>query len=656
MGLPRYRAMDHCAPGTLPGASRPGSPRARRDLEWRRSDSRLAKLPVQSAYVPFRTLFVLVAMIWVAAALGAPAHAEEPVPALDRRGERPATSKRFMIAAANPHAVDAGYAILRRGGSAVDAAIAVQLVLGLVEPQSSGIGGGAFMLVHDARTGKLIAYDGREVAPAAATPERFLKDGKPLGFFDAVIGGRSVGVPGVVALLAQTHRRHGTLPWATLFEPAIVLAERGFAISPLLYRTLMAEKYLDQPRAHAYFFESPGKPRALGSMLRNPAYAATLRAIAAGGAKAFYEGEIAHDIVTTANFHPTQRGDMTLADLAAYRVRVREPVCGAYRAYKVCGMPLPSSGGPTVLQMLGMLEHYPVPAMRPASFWSVHFISEAGRLAFADRSVYMADPDFYAPPSGLLDPGYLARRSELIRADASIGRAAPGAPPVRADARKPALGAHRRTGPSEARIAPARRDGTRCQGCSDDALELPSTSHLSIVDARGNAVAMTTSVENAFGSRLMTAGGFLLNNQLTDFSFAPLADGKPVANRVEGGKRPRSSMAPTIVYDATGRLFMVAGSIGGPAIINQVVKNLIAVIDWRLDPQAAVALPNFGSQNGPTELERGTALSALGPKLEAMGHATVLAESRGGAHVIVRTKSGWAGGADPRREGTVRGD
>jgi gamma-glutamyltranspeptidase/glutathione hydrolase len=559
------------------------------------------------------------------------AQAAKPGSGLESAHKTPVTSKRFMIAAANPHAVDAGYVILRRGGSAVDAAIAAQLVLGLVEPQSSGIGGGAFMLVHEARTGKLLAYDGREVAPAAATPERFLKDGKPLGFYDAVVGGSSIGVPGVVALLERTHRRHGRLPWATLFEPAIALAERGFAISPLLHRTLAAEKHLDQPRAHAYFFESPGRPLALGSTLRNPAYAATLRAIAAGGAKAFYEGEIARDVVATANSHPTQRGDLTLADLAAYEVRVREPVCGTYRAYKVCGMPLPSSGGPTVLQMLGMLERYPVAAMGPASFWSVHFISEAGRLAFADRGVYMADPDFHAPPSGLLDPGYLAQRSGLIRTDASMGRAGPGTPPLRATVPKAALGAHA-------------------------GMELPSTSHLSVVDAHGNAVAMTTSIENAFGSRLMTEGGFLLNNQLTDFSFAPAVDGKPVANRVEGGKRPRSSMAPTIVYDAAGRLFMVAGSMGGPAIINQVVKNLLAVIDWRLDPQAAVALPNFGSQNGPTELERDTALSSLQPKLEALGHATAFVEGRGGAHVIVRTKSGWAGGADPRREGAVRGD
>lgn len=571
-----------------------------------------------------------------AAALGAVAGAGARIPAASQAatgsGERSATSKRFMIAAANPHAVDAGYAMLKQGGTAVDAAIAAQLVLGLVEPQSSGIGGGAFMLVHEAKAKKLVAYDGREVAPAAATPERFLKDdGTPLAFFDAVVGGRSVGVPGVVALLGEAHARHGRLPWARLFEPAIALAENGFSISPLLHRTLADERHLDQPRAHAYFFEAPGKPRAIGSTLRNPAYAATLRAIASGRAQAFYHGDIARDVVATANFHPTRPGDMTLADLAHYRVRVREPVCGAYRTYKVCGMPLPSSGGPTVLQMLGMLERYPIAAMGPASFWSVHFVSEAGRLAFADRGAYMADPDFHAPPAGLLDPRYLAQRAELIRNDASMGRAVPGVPPPQGAAPRTAVGAH-------------------------DALELPSTSHLSIVDAYGNAVAMTTSIENTFGSRLMTEGGFLLNNELTDFSFAPVANGKPVANRVEGGKRPRSSMAPTIVFDAKGRVFMVAGSMGGPTIITQVVKNLLAVIDWRLDAQAAVALPNFGSRNGPTELEVGTALFALEPKLRAIGHETAAGENRGGAHLIVRTKSGWTGAADPRREGTVRGD
>ena len=543
----------------------------------------------------------------------------------------PVASRRFMVAAAHPLAVDAGYAMLRQGGSAVDAAIAVQLILGLVEPQSSGLGGGAFMLVHDAKRNRLVAYDGRETAPAAAKPDRFLDaEGKPLRFHDAVIGGRSVGVPGTVALLAETHKRHGKLPWKELFLPAIALAENGFPVSPRLHALVAAEQHLDQPRARAFFFDALGKPHAVGSVVRNPAYAATLRKIATGGAKAFYEGDIARDIVATVNAHATNPGDMTLADLAGYRVKVREPVCGAYRAYRVCGMPLPSSGGLTVLQMLGILEPYDVAAMGPVSLWSVHFISEAGRLAFADRSVYMADPDFFSPPAGLLDRGYLAERSRLIRVDASMGRAAPGTPPGN-PARKVAYG-------------------------EDVALELPSTSHLSIVDAEGNAVAMTTTIEDGFGSRLMTEGGFLLNNELTDFSFAPMENGKPVANRVEPGKRPRSSMAPTIVYDRAGRVHMIAGSPGASAIINFVAKTLVAVLDWGLDPQAAIALPNFGSRNGPTELEAGTSAAALAPKLEALGHRTRVTEQPSGVHAIVRTRTGWIGGADPRREGTVRGD
>jgi gamma-glutamyltranspeptidase / glutathione hydrolase len=306
-------------------------------------------------------------------------------------------------------------------------------------------------------------------------------------------------------------------------------------------------------------------------------------------------------------------------------------VCGAYRAYRICGMPLPSSGGLTVLQMLGILEPYDLAAMAPVSLWSVHFVSEAGRLAYADREVWMADPDFYTPPTGLVDRGYLRQRSRLIRTDASMGRAGPGTPPERAGTRNAAYG----------------------RGA---ALERPSTSHLSIVDAYGNAVAMTTTIEDGFGSRLMTEGGFLLNNELTDFSFAPSEGGRPVANRVEGGKRPRSSMAPTIVYDRAGRVIVVAGSPGGSAIINYVAKTLIGVLDWGLDPQAAVALPNFGSRNGPTELERGTSAASLEEKLRALGHSTQVTEQTSGLHVIVRTRGGWVGGADPRREGAVRGD
>jgi gamma-glutamyltranspeptidase / glutathione hydrolase len=544
----------------------------------------------------------------------------------------PVSAKHWMVAAANPLAVDAGFRILKQGGNAVDAAIAVQLVLGLVEPQSSGLGGGAFLLLHDGKAKRLVAYDGRETAPAAAKPDRFMKDGQPISHYDAVVGGKSVGVPGTVRLLETVHREHGRMKWAELFAPAIALAEQGFAVSPRLHALLAAERHLTQPRARDYFFGVDGKPLPVGSVLRNAAYAATLRSIAAGGADAFYRGEIARDIVDTANSHRTNPGDLTLADLAGYTVKVREAVCDSYRGYRVCGMPLPSSGGLTVLQMLKILEPYDMRAMGPASFWSVHFFSEAGRLAFADREVYEADPAYYSPPAGLLDPAYLFGRSALIRTDASMRFAAPGNPPETIVPVK--------------KVAPGR----------DTALEFPSTSHLSIVDKYGNAVAMTTTIEDAFGSRLMTQGGFLLNNELTDFSFAPTDDGKPVANRVEAGKRPRSSMSPTIVYDKFGRVAIVAGSPGGSAIINYVAKTLIGIIDWDLDPQAAIALPNFGSRNGPTELEKNTFIVALEPKLKALGAPVWVTDHNSGLHVIQRTKDGWVGGADPRREGVVVGE
>ncbi len=580
-----------------------------------------------------RTPFLLAAFAFAATALFAQAQDAPPDRAIGWTDKAPVRSRSFMVAAANPLAVEAGYRILKEGGSAVDAAIAVQLVLNLVEPQSSGIGGGAFMLVHDARRHRLVAYDGRETAPAAARPDRFLDaNGKPMRFMDAVVGGRSVGVPGVVALLAAAHRAHGRLPWSALFAPAIALAERGFAISPRLAALIAFERgHFVQERARAYFLEPDGSPRAAGTMLRNPAFARTLRTLAEHGADAFYHGPIARDVVATADSFAANPGDLTLDDLARYRVLVREPVCGAYRAYKVCGMPPPSSGGTTVLQVLGILEAWDVAAMGAESLWSVHFASEAERLAFADRAAYIADPAYVAPPAGLLDRAYLRERAALIRADASLGQAPAGVPPEPPAARKAAWGVY-------------------------DALELPATSHLSIVDGAGNAVAMTTSIEWAFGSHLLTEGGFLLNNELTDFSFAPEAGGAPVANRVEAGKRPRSSMAPTIVYDARGRVFMVAGSGGGPAIINHVVKSLLGVLDWKLDPQAAIALPNFGSRNGPTELEAGTPLTELAPRLRALGHAVTLRDDPSGAQAIVRTRDGWIGGADPRREGTAMGD
>ena len=547
--------------------------------------------------------------------------------------KQPVSARRAMIATANPLATDAGHRILARGGSAIDAAVAAQLVLNLVEPQSSGIGGGAFIVHHQGRTGKLAAYDGRETAPAAATPERFLgTDGKPLTFADAVVGGRSVGVPGTLRVLELAHRKHGRLPWASLFAPAIELAERGFPLSARLHGALASEKALaSDAAARAYFYQADGRPHPVGHLLRNPEFAATLRLIAAGGADAFYRGDIARDIVAKVRAHPSNPGDMTEADLAGYQAKERAPVCGPYRAYKVCGMPLPSSGGMTVLQMLGMLERFDLSRLEPGSLFAAHLFAEAGALAYADRGRYLADPDFVPPPPGLLDGDYLHARGWLIRPGQALGRAQPGDP---------------LTTPRQQKVAWA----------DDASLEFPSTSHLSIVDRYGNALAMTTTIEDIFGSRQMVRG-FLLNNELTDFSFAPAEGGKPVANRVEAGKRPRSSMAPTIVYDRAGRVHAVLGSPGGSAIINYVAKTLVAMLDWKLDPQRAIDLPNMGSRNfGFVELEQDTAAAALEPKLRALGHDVRVIAHTSGLQAIARTAGGWTGGADPRREGTVRGD
>lgn len=577
-----------------------------------------------------------IAWRWASAAMAATlvgfvsASAQQPPPeaASGWTPKQAVHARRFMVAAANPLAVEAGHGILKAGGSAIDAAIAVQMVLNLVEPQSSGIGGGAFLLHHAASGKRLVTYDGRETAPAAARPERFLDaKGMPLKFHDAAVGGRSVGVPGVLAMLELAHRRHGRLPWASLFAPAIEIAERGFAISPRLAGALRRDADLaKEPGTRAYFFHPEGRPRAAGEILKNPEFALVLRRVAKEGARAFYEGEIARDIVAAVRGHARNPGDLSEEDLAAYRPKTRLAVCGKYHRYRVCGMPPPSSGGIAVLQILGLLERFELAQLSPESLLATHLIAEAGRLAFADRNRYVADPDFVPQVKGLTEPGYLLERSRLIALNASMGKALPGIPPA---ARKLALG-------------------------EDEAPELPATSHISVVDRQGNAVAMTTSIENGFGSRLMVHG-FLLNNQLTDFSFRPSDGGFPVANRVEAGKRPRSSMAPTIVYDPAGRIKMVTGSPGGSAIINYVAKSLIGVLDWRLDAQAAIELPNVGSRNGPTELERGTRATELSEKLRALGHEVEITEFNSGLHSIVREGRHWVGGADPRREGRVHG-
>lgn len=532
-----------------------------------------------------------------------------------------------MVAAANPLAAQAGREILAAGGSAVDAAAAVQLVLNLVEPQSSGIGGGAFMVHWDGTT--MTTLDGREMAPAAGKPERFLgADGKPMKFYDAVIGGRSVGVPGTVRLLETAHKRWGKLPWRQVIEPAATLAENGFTISPRLNGLLTQEKYLqNDPVARAYFYDTDGKPKAVGTVLKNPAFAKTLRTLAEKGADGFYSGEIAEDIVASVTGHPTNPGDMTLDDLKAYKVEERPALCGPYRTFKVCGMGPPSSGQVAVQQILGILQETDMAALKPGPD-AVHWIAEAGRLAYADRALYLADPAFVnVPVKGLTDPGYLKSRAALVDPTKSMGKAKPGEPPLQK---------------------------TYFWGASEG-IEF-GTSHMSIVDRNGNAVSMTTTIEDGFGARLMTKSGFLLNNELTDFSFATVEDGKPVANRVEAGKRPRSSMAPTIVLDEGNKLYAVVGSPGGSLIINYVAKTLVGLLDWKLDPQVAADLPNAGSRNGPTELEAGTEAAEWKAGLEAKGHEVKLIDQNSGIHAILVTPAGLVGGADSRREGVAIGN
>ena len=540
----------------------------------------------------------------------------------------PARAKTAMIAAANPHAARAGQDILAAGGSAIDAAIAAQMVLGLVEPQSSGIGGGGFLLHFNATTGAIESFDGRETAPAAATGDLFRKpDGELMSWPEAASGGLSVGVPGLLRMLELVHRRHGRLPWARLFEPAIQLAEAGFTVSPRMAKSIAGNEDLaDFPAARAYFYTG-GEPLAAGTHLANPDYAATLRTVAAGGADAFYYGDIAADIAAAVQSAARNPGALTVADIESYEARQRQPVCAAYRLYAVCGMGPPSSGGLTTLQILGLIERFDIAGAGANSLGAVHVIAEAGRLAFADRAVFMADSDFVQVPiEGLLDRAYLAERSALIRLDKSMGKAGAGAPP----------GSNRR-----AYAMHSREHGA-------------STSHLSVIDAAGNAVSFTTSIERGFGSRLMVRG-FLLNNQLTDFSFRAEQNGQPVANRVEGGKRPRSSMAPALVFGPDGELLLAMGSPGGSRIIGYVTLALIASLDWQMDPQAAVSLAHHVNRNGATELEAGSPLEALAPQLEALGHEIKIRALNSGLHGVRVAADGLEGGADPRREGVALG-
>lgn len=567
-------------------------------------------------------------------------------------------TSRFAVAAANPLATDAGYQVLKAGGSAMDAAIAVQMVLALVEPQSSGIGGGAFLLHAQGST--VQAFDGRETAPAAASEQLFMgTDGKPMAFYDGVVGGRSVGTPGTVRMLEMAHRQHGKLPWAQLFVPAIELAEGGFKVSARLSTLLKAEKYLKNDAvAAAYFYKPDGTPLDAGSTLRNPALADVLRQIASRGAPALMTGPVAQAIVAKVQGHATNPGTLALSDLAQYQAKKREPICTDYSArgkdYLLCGMPPPSSGAIAIGQILGILNHTPAATLplvtgmggmpgstapTPSADW-LHLYTEASRLAFVDRAQYLADPDFVQPPGGswmrLLEPGYLQARAKLIDAGGpSMKAAQPGVP-----------------GPVKTAYTPM--------------AEQPEygTSHISIIDSFGNAVAMTTTIEDAFGARLMTdggtgkAGGFLLNNELTDFSFAPTGpDGKPVANRVQPGKRPRSSMAPTLVFDkASGQLVMSGGSPGGAMIIHYTAKTLYGVLNWGLNAQQAIDLPNFGATGATSMLEEKRFAPATVQALRARGAEVREVPLTSGLQAIQKTPGGFFGAADPRREGLVMGD
>ncbi len=581
-------------------------------------------------------------LVSVAAGLlfAAVAAAQAPAPELPS-GWTPKTAvfaAKDMVVAANPLATDAGLEILRAGGSATDAAIAVQMVLNLVEPQSSGIGGGAFLLHYDAKLNKLESYDGRETAPAAADEKLFLDaKGSPLPYSTRV-GGRAVGTPGVLRMLELAWKEKGKLPWARLFEPAIRLCEQGFAISPRMFsatagdaRQARESRLNAQPlEAPAYFYNADGSPKPVGTVLKNPALAATFRAIAKGGADAFYKGEMARDMVAAVRNHPGNPGLLSEDDLAEYRAQKREPVCAVYRAqWKVCTV-AGSSSATTVLMTLGILENFDLASMGAETPESTHLIAEAYRLAYADRARYMADSDFYAVPlAGLLDKSYLKQRAALIRMDRSMGVPLAGMPPGVDKAQAP-----------------------------DKSANLPGTSHFSIVDTAGNVVAMTTTVESAFGAKQMVRG-FLLNNQLTDFSFVPAVNGVAVANRVEPRKRPRSSMAPTIVFDRAGHVRMVLGSPGGGSIIQFVTKTLVGVLDWKMGIQEAIDMGNFGAQTGATTvLERNSGNQKLQAALEAKGHTVAVGDINSGVHAIVASEAprvGWIGGADPRREGLARG-
>ena len=541
----------------------------------------------------------------------------------------------YMVVAANPLASKAGADMIAAGGSAADAAIAAQLVLTLVEPQSSGLGGGGFLTYYDHQTGKLVVYDGRETAPAADKPDLFFgSDGQPLRFMEAAIGGKPVGVPGIPRLLEALYKDHGKLPWPKLFEPAIKLAENGFVVTPRLNWWLTSAKdfLIASPALKARYYDQNGTPLQAGEVLRSPELAKTLHLLAEHGAAAFYSGPLAEQIVgvvgegMASEGHPSP-GAMTLDDLKNYQIIKREAVCGAYRKYEVCGAGPPSGGAIGVIEILGMLQRYDPAQLTPQTARTYHLFAEASRLAFADRDAYVGDPAFVdVPVKGLTDPSYLLVRGGLIDRDRALPAVTPGNPP----------GSHAAAGP-------------------DATVETAGTSHMSIVDAAGNAISFTTTVNGPFGSHLM-AGGFILNNQLLDFSIKPDIAGKPVANRVEGGKRPRSSMAPLIVFEGRRHLRLIIGSPGGSKIIDYVALATIAHLDWGLDIQHAVDHGNVVDTGGRLELEADTPVAAFADAESAAGYNVELTSQTSGLHAIAVMKDGLHGGADGRREGLAVGN
>ncbi len=536
-----------------------------------------------------------------------------------------------MVAAANPLAAQAGLEVLHKGGSAVDAAVAVEMVLTLTEPESSGLGGGGFMMVWDPKTKRLTSFDGRETAPASATPTMFLgADGQPLSYFQAIPGGRSTGVPGELAMLALAQKKFGRLAWSSLFDTAIRLADQGVPVTPKLAYELRAYPWVPQmPAMRAMFFKPDGTPLAEGDIRKDPALAQTFRTIAQDGADAFYHGPIAQQIADAVTNAPVNAVPMTAADIASYKAFERTPLCGHYRGYRICAPPPPSSGGVTLLEILGMLEHYRSVQLKPMTVTGIHLVSQASKLAYADRDLYLGDPAFVtAPIAGLLNATYLTQRAKLIDLSRDMGKAEAGVPSEKHAA---------------IRFAPDRFPG------------LPGTSHFCVVDRNGEVVSNTASIEFALGSDI-TAGGFLLNNELTDFSFEPVRDGKPVANAVAPGKRPLSSMTPVIAFGPDGKFAFAVGSAGGRRIIADVTQVIVALTDGHEDIAQALSDPRHAETGGPLSLEEGTSLVALSPTFAAMGYSVRTQTMQSGLHGIVRVKGGYEGAADPRRDGAAVGD